>query len=49
MRTKKRKKVLDMKVLGFIFVGLCLVALGIISVKLGWFDFITNWFQSFAK
>lgn len=38
-----------MKVLGFVFVGLCLVALGIVAVKAGWFDYLTNWIQSWAK
>ena len=27
-----------MKVLGFVFLGLCLVSFGILAVKLGWFD-----------
>ena len=29
-----------MKVLGFLFLGLCLIGLGIVSVKLGWFDYL---------
>ena len=31
-----------MKFLGVLFIGLCLVALGIVSVKLGWFDALIN-------
>lgn len=38
-----------MKVLGFIFLGLYLVALGIVAVKFGWFDYIANWFQGMVK
>ena len=38
-----------MKFLGFIFLALCLVALGIVSVKLGWFDYVANLFQGVAK
>ena len=37
-----------MKVLGFIFVALLLVAGGIILVKTGAFDYVINWFNSFA-
>jgi len=29
-----------MKVLGFVFLGLCLVSFGILAVKLGWFDYV---------
>lgn len=32
-----------MKILGFAFLGLCFVALGITAAKLGWFDAVVNW------
>jgi len=35
-----------LKVFGFIFLGLALVAFGIVSVKLGWFDTTVNWVKS---
>ena len=38
-----------MKILGFIFAGVILVAFGIVAVKLGWFDFAINWFGGFVK
>lgn len=38
-----------MKVLGFIFLGLCLITLGIVSVKLGWVDYIYHWFEGLVK
>lgn len=34
-----------MKAVGYIFTGLCLFILGIVSVKLGWFDFVLNWIK----
>ena len=43
------RKGLFMKALGFIFVAILLVALGIIAVKLGWFDAVANWFGGFFK
>ncbi len=38
-----------MKVLGYIFLGLCLVTLGIVVTKLGWYDYVVNWLNSFAR
>ena len=34
-----------MRALGFVFVGLCLVGLGIAMVKFGWFDYIVYWLE----
>jgi len=38
-----------MKLLGFIFVALVLVGLGITAAKLGWFDYMVNWVSSWGK
>lgn len=38
-----------MKFLGFIFLGLTLVGIGIALVKFGVFDLVVNWFTSFVK
>lgn len=38
-----------MKVLGFIFLGLTLVGIGIALVKFGIFDIVVNWIASFVK
>lgn len=38
-----------MKILGYVFVGLCLIAFGIVSVKLGWFDYVVSFFQGVIK
>lgn len=38
-----------MKALGFIFLGLTLVGIGICLVKFGIFDMVSNWIASFVK
>lgn len=38
-----------MKFLGFIFLGLTLVGIGIALVKFGVFDMVANWITSFVK
>ena len=38
-----------MKVLGFVFLGICLIGLGIIAVKFGWYDFIVKWINGMVK
>lgn len=49
MGTYFKRRNFFMKFLGFIFVGVLLVALGIVSVKLGWFDTVVNWFGGLIK
>ena len=38
-----------MKVLGFVFLAICLVALGIVAVKVGWIDQALDWFRGLCK
>ena len=38
-----------MRVLGFIFLAICLIGLGIAAVKLGWVDAVINWFMGLVK